>query len=419
MLDHQLRLHLLTRLREVQRNLHGDVTETDQPEARFADALDSMGMVEFVALIADDCGVKPEAIEEAVGRDFGTIADLAAALTRAGIGPVSQGSASAHAHTLSLSRAEAVRGWLAATAVRLPKALESAADIDRQLQRPPGWLESHAGIRQRRIWADEDPLAAAAEAGGEALKKSGLKSAQVGAVLVVSEAPPVLLGLAAALHHRLRLPGNTVALDIGGACTAFLAALWTAQAILPQREIVLIISVEAASRFLRVQPGPAGEGAALFGDAAAAVVLSRAAPAGKAAPLFEVSLAADGSQAALLQLHGASPDGVELRMRGTELAASAIHVMADSVEALAKRHGIEVSQLAAVIAHGGNGRMPALLARKLGLPPERVWSETPVTGNLGSASLPVAWAARPPPKGPIIWTAVGAGLAWGAALTGS
>jgi len=106
-------------------------------------------------------------------------------------------------------------------------------------------------------------------------------------------------------------------------------------------------------------------------------------------------------------------------MRGTELAASAIHVMADSVEALAKRHGIEVAQLAAVIAHGGNGRMPALLARKLGLPPERVWSETAVTGNLGSASLPVAWAAPPPPNGPVIWTAVGAGLAWGAALTGS
>jgi 3-oxoacyl-[acyl-carrier-protein] synthase-3 len=417
--DHELRLHLLTRLREVQRNLHGDVADNDEPHARFADVLDSMGMVEFVAVIADDCGVKPEAIEKAVGRDFGTIADLAAALTRAGIGPASQGSVSPHPHTPSLSRPEAVCGWLASTAVRLPKALESAAEIDRKLQRPPGWLESHAGIRQRGIWADEDPLAATAEAGCEALEKSGLKPAQVAALLVVSEAPPVLLGLAAALHHRLRLPGNAVALDIGGACTAFLTALWTAQAILPQREIVLIISVEAASRFLRVQPGPAGEAAALFGDAAAAMVMGRSAPAGQSVPLLEVSLAADGGQAALLQLHGASPDAVELRMRGTELAASAIHVMADSVEALAKRHGIEVAQLAAVIAHGGNGRMPALLARKLGLPPERVWSETPITGNLGSASLPVAWAARPPPKGPIIWTAVGAGLAWGAALTGS
>jgi 3-oxoacyl-[acyl-carrier-protein] synthase III len=62
------------------------------------------------------------------------------------------------------------------------------------------------------------------------------------------------------------------------------------------------------------------------------------------------------------------------------------------------------------------GRLPALLARQLGLGVDRVWSETAHTGNLGSASLPVAWAAHPPPQGPVAWTAVGAGLQWGAAL---
>ncbi|HMC90424.1 MAG TPA: 3-oxoacyl-[acyl-carrier-protein] synthase III C-terminal domain-containing protein, partial [Gemmataceae bacterium] len=63
---------------------------------------------------------------------------------------------------------------------------------------------------------------------------------------------------------------------------------------------------------------------------------------------------------------------------------------------------------------------PSLLARKLGLPPERVWSETETTGNLGSASLPVAWAARESrPPGPVICTAVGAGLTWGAAMLGT
>ena len=48
-----------------------------------------------------------------------------------------------------------------------------------------------------------------------------------------------------------------------------------------------------------------------------------------------------------------------------------------------------------------------------------VWSQTAHTGNLGSASLPAAWAARPAPAdGPVVWTAVGAGLTWGAALFG-
>jgi len=63
--------------------------------------------------------------------------------------------------------------------------------------------------------------------------------------------------------------------------------------------------------------------------------------------------------------------------------------------------------------------MPALLARQLNLPPERVWSETAATGNLGTASLPVAWVAHQPVEAhPVVWAAVGAGLTWGAALVG-
>jgi hypothetical protein len=51
------------------------------------------------------------------------------------------------------------------------------------------------------------------------------------------------------------------------------------------------------------------------------------------------------------------------------------------------------------------------------LPADRIWSQTASTGNLGSASLPVAWAARPKQKAPVIWCAIGAGLMWGTAVT--
>src|SRR5207237_5737386 len=111
---------------------------------------------------------------------------------------------------------------------------------------------------------------------------------------------------------------------------------------------------------------------------------------------------------------------VALHMRGTELASRAIHVVADSTEEMAARHGLGLSQLAAVVAHGGNGRMPALLALKLGLPPERVWSETSSTGNLGSASLPVAWATQTQrPSAPVLWAEGGDELTWGTVLTGN
>jgi 3-oxoacyl-[acyl-carrier-protein] synthase-3 len=397
---------------------------------RFADALDSMAMVEFLAILAEDCGVTPGAIEACVDRRFGTVGELAAALHAAKIHPHDEvGRIANPSHTAGASPLPQPVGrignpshagcWLAATAVRLPETVQPAADIDQVLQRPRGWLERHAGIRQRRIWANQDPLTATAEAGRACLDQAGLTTEDVGALLVTSEAPPMLVGLAAALHAQLHLGPKTVALEIGGACTGFLHALWTGQALLPRVQVVLVIAVEAATRYLQLGPGPAGEAAALFGDAVAAALLCATPPGREALSVGEVLLQADGQARTLLQVRRGAHDAFELHMKGIELAGRAVRVMAQSVADLLQHYERPLTDLAAVVVHGGNGRLPGLLARQLGLPLDRVWSETPTTGNLGSASLPVGWTLhQPKAAGPVIWTAVGAGLTWGAAMIG-
>jgi 3-oxoacyl-[acyl-carrier-protein] synthase-3 len=410
-------VHLLSRIADVQRILGTGASRPVHPTDRFADLLDSMGMVEFLALVADDCRVTPEAIEQSVGMEFGTVAGLAAALYAAGIGLRSQPAEAPLA--AGQQRSSSALAWLAGTAVRLPRTVQPAAEINAILHRPPGWLEGHAGILQRRAWAGEDPLTAAAEAGRDCINGVGLTTAEVGALLVTSEAPPLLAGLAAALHHRLGLRPAAPALEVGGACTGFLAALWLARHILPQAGTVLVIAVEAPTHYLMLQPGPAGEAAALFGDGAAACLLCDRPTTACAVRLIEVALGSDGGQGHLIQVDRTAAGSIELRLDGGPLAGRAVRVMAQAVQQLAQAHGLMVDDLQAVVAHGGNGRMPALLARRLGLAPERVWSETAQTGNLGAASLPVAWAARADrPSGPVLWTSVGAGLTWAAALTG-
>jgi 3-oxoacyl-[acyl-carrier-protein] synthase III len=211
---------------------------------------------------------------------------------------------------------------------------------------------------------------------------------------------------------------EAVALEIGGASAGFLMMLWTGQVLLGQHANLLLVSVEAPSRYLHLHPGEAGLGAALFGDAAAAAVLSRACPSeGGVLIICRIEAGVDGDAAHLLRLTPAREGGVELHMQGIELAGRAVGTMAENVVRLAGAAGLAVGDLAGVVAHGGNGRMPALLARKLGLPPEQVWSTTPSTGNLGSCSLPVTWALQQPkPPGAVVWTTVGAGLTHGAAL---
>jgi hypothetical protein len=284
--------HLLFRLNQVRQNLGMEPVPHDDTRAPLADVLDSMAMVEYLALLGEDFGVEPSAIEEAAGHRFGSIADLAAALAVKGIQLRSLPSLSdpPQAHSSSAADVSSVPGpraapaptpvlhcdsWLVATATRLPKAVQSAAEINRALHRPDGWLEQHAGIRGRHLWRDEDPLAAAAAAGQDCLRQAELNASQVGALLVTSEAPPRLAGVAAAMHQRLGLRAGALALDVGGACTGYLAALRMAQALLPQAGAVLVVAAEAPSHYLRLQPGENGEAAALFGDGVARVCYVR------------------------------------------------------------------------------------------------------------------------------------------------
>jgi 3-oxoacyl-[acyl-carrier-protein] synthase-3 len=414
----ELTTHLLRCVGRVRQNLGVEAAVPDDADVCIADVLDSMGLVEFLAILAEDCGVRPIDIEACTGQRFGTVAELARCLRDAGL----VGRAGAVKPLFGSNRgltAPAHPGWLAATTVQLPHTVQDASAINAVLQRPAGWLEEHAGIRGRRLWADEDPIAAAAEAGRACLDRAGVLVEEVGTLLVTAEAPPRLVGLAAVLHHRLGLRPQTAAVEIGGACTGFLAALHVAQALLPRAGAVLVVAVEAPSRFLRLEPGPAGEAAALFGDGAAACVVCASPPGPNAMPVFDVQLDCDGSAAELVRVAGSAHDALAIHLDGIALAGRAVRAMAEAVEDCTHRHGLTPADLEAVIAHGGNGRLPALLARRLGLPPERVRSETAYTGNLGAASLPVAWATLPQPvRGAAVWTAVGAGLTWGAALLG-
>jgi len=420
MSSHAIVARLLDRLHQVRELLGQELLAADA-NTRFVDALDSMGFVEFLALVAEDYGVPVETIEQAAGRRYGSVGEFAAALDAAGLSfghniPPQARSAS-DGIPASAFRTQKASAWLAATAAKLPANRQPASAINALLHRPPGWLEEHAGIEARYLWGEDDPLDAAAHTAQDCLRQAELSPSAVGALLVTSEAPPLLTGLAAALHARLGLPTGSAALEIGGACTGFLSAVWTAQHLLSDMAAVLVIAIEAPSRWLPLSPTPVGEAAALFGDAAAACLLTAQSVCGNSLYLRDIVLGTDGAAGPLLRVEMAAGRGAELHMDGIALAHRAVRTMAESVQNVCTRNSLAVDQLASVIAHGGNGRMPALLARRLDLRPQQVHSETTRTGNLGSTSLPVAWSARTPSAShPVVWAAVGAGLQWGAAL---
>ncbi len=432
--------YLLSVMRGVLEDLEIEEPRPIGPEIRFADAFDSMAMVEFLGIVADDCGCEMTALEECVGQEFSSIGNLAGSMHAAGLAPTNHvGFTQTNAESAAglmitplrknvseqladLESRHATRGpastvWLAGAAARLPQRIQSAPELDAAIGRPAGWLQRRAGIIERHIWGNEDPIEAAGQCGAEALRKGRVARENLGALLTVSESPPVSVGLAAAVHRQLGLDTNTPCFELNGACTGFLSAMSLAQPLISQWGPILIVSVECHSRWLPLVHGAHGESAALFGDGCAAVLLAGEPGSGPAAKLIELKTYVDGRAADLIEVRPSTGRGFCLEMDGVPLTEFALHALATATRNIAGRHGISMNKLRAIVAHGGNGRMPAMLARLLHVPAAKVWSEVNRTGNLGSASVPVAWASRTtPPDGPLIWTAVGAGLVWGAAL---
>ena len=133
--------YLLSVMQGVLEDLGAEAVEPIGSDARFSDALDSMAMVEFLGVVADDCKCGVSAIEECVDQHFSTAEHMARAMNAAGIGPTEQVEltrASAetadglvHAPAGSESSRPTVPDiWLAGVASRLPRQIQTASELD-------------------------------------------------------------------------------------------------------------------------------------------------------------------------------------------------------------------------------------------------------------------------------------------------
>src|SRR5262249_57633739 len=99
----RLRAELLEGARQVRRELGGTEPIPDDPDLLLADLFDSMGMVEFLLVLAEDLGVPLPTLEVCVGGKFGTVAELAEALRRHGLEPTPAPVPASHAQPISVT----------------------------------------------------------------------------------------------------------------------------------------------------------------------------------------------------------------------------------------------------------------------------------------------------------------------------
>jgi 3-oxoacyl-[acyl-carrier-protein] synthase-3 len=296
------------------------------------------------------------------------------------------------------------------------------------------WIVTRTGIRERRIAGPgENTSDLATRAAAAALADAKLAIADIDLIIVATVSPDMLTPSCASLvQARLGAPRHIPAFDLNAACSGFIYALDTGWAMLGsgRHRRALVIGAEKLSAFTDWQDRST---CILFGDAAGAAVLGPASEsASPRARILGTRIHCEGGMDALLSI----PDGGSARpltadnlhargrflhMKGREVFKMAVRGMEKTCVEILEQHGLAVSQIGCVIPHQANQRIVDAIAKSLGLPPGRLFTNLQRYGNTSAASIPLALdeARRSGAIAPgdiSLLVAFGAGLTYGAAL---
>jgi len=307
----------------------------------------------------------------------------------------------------------AVRIGITGIGTALPERVVPNAEISPAIGVDEDWILRRTGIRERRYCErGASLLDLAVPAARSALADSSIEGGQIDLVLVAScSQDSVMPNAAPQVAHAIGARG--AAFDVGSACTGFIAALAAARGMLTSGAATnaLVIGAEIMSR--HVDPGDRNT-AALFGDGAAAFVLS----AGASGDVGPVVLGSDGGHANLIVADRATQ---LLAMDGHETFKQAVKRMGEASLDACQAAGVELADLDLYVYHQANTRILASLAERLELAPAKVVDAIAQLGNTSAASVPLALEQARRERRlrsgmRVLLAAAGSGFTWGACV---
>jgi 3-oxoacyl-[acyl-carrier-protein] synthase III len=315
----------------------------------------------------------------------------------------------------------AITGW----GKCLPPAVLSNADLATFLDTNDEWIVARTGIRERRIshvGLEELAYVAAMHALATAgVSADALELIIFGTTSFDDQAP----NQASGLQQRIGARG-AAAMDVNTACTSFLYAFSTANALIRTGVIrtALVVGGEVISRFMDWQNRNV---AVLFGDGCAAIVLEATA---NEEGLLGEKLGCDTDGRGSLVIEGVGSRYADLKRRygytqwvfdGPDIFKRAVTAMSQASTAMLAQQKITADEIDLVIPHQANLRIIEAVAKRTGIPMERVFVNVHRYGNMSAATVPVALVealeeGRVKPGAMLLMPAFGAGLTWCAHL---
>ena len=284
----------------------------------------------------------------------------------------------------------------------LPPRVVTNAELTALMDTSEEWIVQRTGIRERRF---VDPGTGASDLGAEAariaMERAGLTPKEI-QFLVFATLSPDLFFPGCGVFVQEKLGMDTIgALDVRTQCTGFLYGLSVAEAYVKAGlyDHVLVIGAEVQSTGLDLSTA-GRDVSVIFGDGGGAVVVG---PAEPGMGILSSHLHSEGKYARELMVEApASIENPRISkqmiddrrhlgfMNGRSVFNHAVRRFPEVIHEALAGSGMSVSDLKVVIPHQANLRITQAVAKSLGIPPEKVFSNIEKYGNTTAASVPIA-----------------------------
>ena len=301
--------------------------------------------------------------------------------------------------------------FLGNLAAYLPSRVVTNDEMARMVGCDAEWIRTTSGIESRRVAAaDESVVDLAVAAGRKCLSAA---ASPIGLVIVASgTADRRFPGPATRVAHALDL-GTIPAIDLGMPSAGGLIGIALASQLADHHGDVLVVAAEKMSGVVSKE-GTNPQVAVLFGDGAGACIVSSR---GGAARIVDSALYSDGTFDAALHLGFSEP----MVMDGRTVIMQAARKMPQAIVDILQKHNTPRDSVGAFLIHQANQNLTTQVAKAVGVPADKFFSNVGRYGNTSSASLLIAaaeWSEETgfEPGVPVVLAAFGAGLHWGAVL---
>jgi 3-oxoacyl-[acyl-carrier-protein] synthase-3 len=338
-------------------------------------------------------------------------------------------------------RRNAVAARIRAIATYLPETiLDNEALATIFPDRPADKIFQKLGIRERRIAAEGETATDLAFAAACRLFDSGVVAGEeIDFLLLCTQAPDYILPTSACvLQARLGLATTIGAFDINLGCSGFVYGLSIATGMIASGAArnVLLLTADTYSKF--INPGDRSV-RTLFGDGAAATLISPAEPGDGAIGPFVFGTDGRGASSLIVSTGGArhartSETAVvkmdatgnsrardDLFMNGAGVMSFSLKVVPPAIREVLDRSGLAQDDIDYFILHQANKFMLDALTKTLRLPLEKVPRFYETVGNTVSSSIPflledMIERGSIVPGARVVLVGFGVGLSWSATL---